>query len=759
MKKIKIMESVLMLVTVVVLVWLILEEKNAVAFFSATILIPFQIINFICLQKWIYKSVQTTEEKLEQIDRGNKTLAEFEVEIANTPFLMDIIPLIKHYLSLKINRNNAEIFTKQTELTALQSQINPHFLYNTLDTIRGQAMCDDNIEVAKMIETLASFFRYSISRKGNLVTLRDELNNINNYMRIQQYRFNHRFSMEIVIDDGNTAAYDYYVPRLILQPIVENAIIHGLEEKIEGAQVLIEVDIAEDMIITVSDNGRGMSLKELDELNGRIHSEITGLVEEDKSHGTGIALPNINKRIQLLFGEKYGLNVYSSEGCGTDSGKVFLDNKEVEISSPAKARELGIAMIHQELSSELEMSVAENIYLGREPGRFGMVDYRQLYHQTDELLKNLGIHLNPRTKMKRLRVADQQMVEIAKAISQNARVVIMDEPTSSITDKEVDNLFNMIRNLKSVGVGIIYISHKMDEIFQICDEMTILRDGTYIDTFKASEVNEDILIRSMVGRELGTQFPKKEVPIGETLLEVQHLTRAGEYEDISFKLHKGEILSFTGLVGAGRTELMHSIFGLTKPDSGKLILNGEEVEFKTPRDAIQHGIAYVTEDRKGEGLVLPMSVEKNITIASLRSFVKSGFLQKKKEADVVTQEVASLGIKVARTSMSVKALSGGNQQKVVLAKWMIAGPNVLIFDEPTRGIDVGAKAEIYKIMCDYVSKGNAILMVSSEMPEAMGMSDRMIILSNHRCSGELNRNEFNQEAIAQMQFKFMQGKQ
>ena len=442
-----------------------------------------------------------------------------------------------------------------------------------------------------------------------------------------------------------------------------------------------------------------------------------------------------------------------------DSGKVFLDNKEVEISSPAKARELGIAMIHQELSSELEMSVAENIYLGREPGRFGMVDYRQLYHQTDELLKNLGIHLNPRTKMKRLRVADQQMVEIAKAISQNARVVIMDEPTSSITDKEVDNLFNMIRNLKSAGVGIIYISHKMDEIFQICDEMTILRDGTYIDTFKASEVNQDILIRSMVGRELGTQFPKKEVPIGETLLEVQHLTRAGEYEDISFKLHKGEILSFTGLVGAGRTELMHSIFGLTKPDSGKLILNGEEVEFKTPRDAIQHGIAYVTEDRKGEGLVLPMSVEKNITIASLRSFVKSGFLQKKKEADVVTQEVASLCIKVARTSMSVKALSGGNQQKVVLAKWMIAGPNVLIFDEPTRGIDVGAKAEIYKIMCDYVSKGNAILMVSSEMPEAMGMSDRMIILSNHRCSGELNRNEFNQEAIAQMQFKFMQGKQ
>lgn len=442
-----------------------------------------------------------------------------------------------------------------------------------------------------------------------------------------------------------------------------------------------------------------------------------------------------------------------------DSGKILLDGKEVTIPSPAKARELGIAMIHQELATEPEMSVAENIYLGREPGRFGMVDYHQLYRQTGELLNNLGININPRSKMKQLRVADQQMVEIAKAISQNARVVIMDEPTSSITDKEVENLFKMIRGLKESGVGIIYISHKMDEIFRICDEMTILRDGTYIDTFKAADVDENTLIKSMVGRDLGVQFPKVEVPIGETVLEVQHLTRAGEYEDISFKLHKGEILSFAGLVGAGRTELMHSIFGITKPDSGKILLNGKEVNFKSPREAIQNGIAYVTEDRKGEGLVLPMSVEKNITIASLKSFVKNGFLQKKKETEVVKDEVASLGIKVARTSLSVKSLSGGNQQKVVLAKWMIASPNILIFDEPTRGIDVGAKAEIYKIMCDYVSKGNAILMVSSEMPEAMGMSDRMIILSNHRCSGELSRNEFNQEAIAQMQFKFMQTKQ
>lgn len=439
-----------------------------------------------------------------------------------------------------------------------------------------------------------------------------------------------------------------------------------------------------------------------------------------------------------------------------DSGQVFMNDEEVEVSSPAKARELGIAMIHQELSSELEMSVAENIYLGREPGRFGLVDYRQLYQQTEELLNHLGIHLNPRAKMKRLRVADRQMVEIAKAISQNARVVIMDEPTSSITDKEVDSLFAMIRGLKEAGVGIIYISHKMDEIFQICDEMTILRDGNYINTFQADAVDENTLIRNMVGRDLDVQFPKEQVEIGEPILEVEGLSLKGQYEDISFQLHRGEILGLVGLVGAGRTELMHSIFGMSKPDSGRIILEGKEVHFKNPREAIEHKIAYVTEDRKGEGLILPMSVEKNITIAALKDFVKKGILQNKEESDIVREQIKALRIKVARPSISVKSLSGGNQQKVVLAKWMISNPKILIFDEPTRGIDVGAKAEIYRIMGDYVKKGNAVIMVSSEMPEAMGMSDRILVLSNHRCSGELKREEFDQEMIAQMQFKYMQ---
>lgn len=497
--------------------------------------------------------------------------------------------------------------------------------------------------------------------------------------------------------------------------------------------------------------GRSVNLIELKD----IHKSFYGV---EVLHGVNFALKS--GTVHALMGENgAGKSTLMKVIAGVhtaDSGKVFMNGEEVEIPSPAKARELGIAMIHQELSSELEMSVAENIYLGREPGKFGMVDYHQLYKQTEELLNSLGIHLNPKTKMKRLRMADQQMVEIAKAISQDAKVVIMDEPTSSITDKEVDNLFKMIEGLKDAGVGIIYISHKMDEIFRICDEMTVLRDGTYINTFKADEVDENTLIRNMVGRNLDVQFPKEEVEIGEPILEVEHLSLKDQYEDISFTLHRGEILGFVGLVGAGRTELMHSIFGLTKPDSGKVVLEGKEVQFKNPKDAIAHKLAYVTEDRKGEGLVLPMSVEKNITMASLKTFERIGMLQNKIEKSVVKKQIDALRIKVARSSVSAKSLSGGNQQKVVLAKWMISDPHIIIFDEPTRGIDVGAKAEIYKIMCEYVKAGNAVIMVSSEMPEAMGMSDRIIVLSNHKYSGELKRNEFDQETIAQMQFKYMQ---
>lgn len=438
-----------------------------------------------------------------------------------------------------------------------------------------------------------------------------------------------------------------------------------------------------------------------------------------------------------------------------ESGSIKIDDREVQIESPHKARELGIAMIHQELSPVAEMSVAENIFLAREPGRFGFVDYKSLYKQTEALLEGLNIAINPKVKMRHLRVADQQMVEIAKAISQDARIVIMDEPTSSITDKEVDSLFRMIQDMKAKGAGIVYISHKTDEIMRVASEITVLRDGRYVNTWPAGKIDMETVICSMVGRKLNEQFPKITVDKGEPILEVSRISRKGQFEDISFTLHRGEILGFVGLVGAGRTELMRCLFGMTRPDCGVIRFNGQKVEFKSPKEAIAKGIAYVTEDRKGEGLVAPMSVHHNTTLSSLRQFLKNGLIQKGAERVRVQEQIQALHIKVSSHRQPVKSLSGGNQQKVVLAKWMITRPNIIIFDEPTRGIDVGAKAEIYRIMCDFVARGNAVLMVSSEMPEAMGMADRIIVMSDHKYSGMLQRDEFSEEKIARMQFRHM----
>ncbi|MBP3877528.1 MAG: sugar ABC transporter ATP-binding protein [Lachnospiraceae bacterium] len=438
-----------------------------------------------------------------------------------------------------------------------------------------------------------------------------------------------------------------------------------------------------------------------------------------------------------------------------DGGTIRIDGQEVEINSPSEAQEKGIAMIHQELTTIPEMSVAENIYLGREPVKRGFIDYKKMYQDTSELLKMLNIELNPRIKMGKLRVADQQLVEIAKAVSQNARIVVMDEPTSSITDREVENLFGIIRDLKLRGTGIIYISHKMDEVYTITDEITVLRDGESINTWKTAEVTNDMVIKAMVGRELKEQFPKIEVPIGEKLLELKNLTIQGQFENISFDVHAGEILGLVGLVGAGRTETMQALFGITKPESGEIILKGKPVTFSKPADAIAAKIAYVTEDRKGEGLVLPMSIAHNITLPSLRELSSKIFIRKGEEKDAVQKEMTGLKVKAASVKLPVKMLSGGNQQKVVLAKWMLKEPDVIIFDEPTRGIDVGAKAEIYKLMGEFVSQGKAIIMISSEMPEAMGMSDRIIVLSNHQMGGELRREEFSQKAIMAMAMSHM----
>ena len=438
-----------------------------------------------------------------------------------------------------------------------------------------------------------------------------------------------------------------------------------------------------------------------------------------------------------------------------DGGTIRIDGQEVNIESPHDAQKLGIAMIHQELSSVVEMSVAENIYLGREPVKNGFIDYRKMYKDTEELLKNLNINLNPKTKMGKLRVADQQLVEIAKAVSQNARILIMDEPTSSITDREVENLYGIIRDLKMRKTGIIYISHKMEEVYTITDQITVLRDGASIATWNTKEATNDMVVKAMVGRELTEQYPKRKVEIGDTILELKNFTQEGVFENISFKLRRGEILGLVGLVGAGRTETMQALLGFTKPYSGEVYLKGQKVEFKKPVDAIKNGLAYVTEDRKGEGLVLPMSIAHNITLPSMKELSRKIFIKQKEEKDRVGKEITDLKVKTTSPNLAVKNLSGGNQQKVVLAKWMLKNPDVIIFDEPTRGIDVGAKAEIYKLMNEFVAEGKAIIMISSELPEAMGMSDRILVLSNHKMSGELSKNEFNQKSLMKLAMQHM----
>lgn len=430
-----------------------------------------------------------------------------------------------------------------------------------------------------------------------------------------------------------------------------------------------------------------------------------------------------------------------------DSGEIFLRGKHVHIGNPHESQKMGIAMIHQELSPVPGMTVAENIFLGREPSKSGLVNYRQLYKQTAELLRELNIQINPRAKLSNLKVADQQLVEIAKAISYQADVIIMDEPTSAITDREVDNLFRIIDDLRNKGKGLVYISHKMDEVFRISDEITILRDGTYIGTWASKQLTRDDLIRNMVGRELTNIYPKAEVSIGNTIFKVNQLNHPGRYHDINFEVRAGEILGVAGLVGAGRTEVMEGIFGVVPAMSGEIEIFGQKIKIRNPKQAIRQGIAFVTEDRKRTGLVLPSSVGFNITIASMNDFLSKGLINFKREKSTIESQISLLRIKTRGGKQIVGSLSGGNQQKVVLAKWLIKQPRLLILDEPTRGIDVGAKAEIYKLMGEFVSAGNAIIMISSEMPELMGMSDRILVFSNKQISGVLKRSDFTQESI------------
>jgi rhamnose transport system ATP-binding protein len=431
-----------------------------------------------------------------------------------------------------------------------------------------------------------------------------------------------------------------------------------------------------------------------------------------------------------------------------DGGEIYLDDKRVHFDDPLQARTAGIAAIYQELSLCPDLNVAENIFLGQQPTTVGgRIDWRKLYSEADHLLTSLGVHLDLRTKARNLSIAQMQSVEIARAFSLNARILIMDEPTSSLTLSEAAELFGLMRRLRSEGTAIIFISHRLEELFDVADQVTVLRDGAYVDTRRVKDVTRDQLIRLMVGRTISNLFPKQEVTPGEVALKVDHLTRTGIFEDISFELHRGEILGMAGLVGAGRTDVATAIFGVRPPTSGTIQIDGRQVEIKSPQQAIGLGLAYVPEDRQLHGLITPMNITSNISLPILKEYARRGWLQDKAERLAAFTAARQMEVRANSMWQITRTLSGGNQQKVVLAKWLSTKPRILILDEPTRGIDIGTKAAVHALMSNLAAEGLAILMISSELPEVLGMSDRILVMHEGRMTGLFSRAEATQEKV------------
>jgi len=433
-----------------------------------------------------------------------------------------------------------------------------------------------------------------------------------------------------------------------------------------------------------------------------------------------------------------------------DSGTITFKGEKLNVTNTHYALSKGISMIHQELSPIPQMTVAENIYLGREPLAWnGLVDMVKMNRMTAELLKRLQIKIKPTAKMCDLSIANIQLAEIAKAVSYNSDLIIMDEPTSAITESEVEVLFNIIRSLKAQGCVIIYISHKMDEIFKITDEITVFRDGQYISTDATADLTNDKLIEKMVGRTLTDMFHKETTDMGSVFLDVQNLSGKG-FRNVSFQVKRGEILGLAGLMGAGRTELMEGVFGVTRTTGGTIKVNGKEVSIKQPADAIRNGMALLTEDRKLTGLYLNASVRENMFIANINRYMVGPFVNFGKIVKDCEKMRGLMRIKTPTLMEIIKNLSGGNQQKVLIGRWLLTEPDLLILDEPTRGIDVGAKSEIYRLMTEFVRSGKAIIMISSELPEVLGMSDRIMVMHTGDKTGELSRAEATQEKILQM---------
>lgn len=436
-----------------------------------------------------------------------------------------------------------------------------------------------------------------------------------------------------------------------------------------------------------------------------------------------------------------------------DAGQVFFRGKEVHLTNPRAAQQHGISMIHQELNLMPHLTVAQNIYIGREPRRSPrfLLDDRAINDQTQELLATLRIDLDPRTKVADLTVAKQQMVEIAKALSFNSEVLIMDEPTAALTEAEIAELFRIIRQLRDKGVGVVYITHRLEELFQIADRITVMRDGRFIDTVPIGAATIDRIISMMVGRTIYEASPETpEDNSQEIVLDVRNLSRGRAIRDVSFQLKRGEIVGFAGLMGAGRTEVARAIFGADPIDSGEIYIHGRKAHIGHPRDAVRQGIGYLSEDRKRYGLTLDMDVETNIVLAAFQRFLsRIGVVQQARVRATAHRFVEMLAIKTPNLQQKVKNLSGGNQQKLVIAKWLTADTDILIFDEPTRGIDVGAKSEIYRLLNDLARQGKSIVMISSELPEILRMSHRIIVMCEGRITGELSSAEATQEKIMQ----------
>ncbi|ODA42454.1 sugar ABC transporter ATP-binding protein [Desulfosporosinus sp. BG] len=431
-----------------------------------------------------------------------------------------------------------------------------------------------------------------------------------------------------------------------------------------------------------------------------------------------------------------------------DTGSIQIHGKESVASSPKTAQALGVAIIHQELNMIPDLSIIENMFLGREFkwGRTGFVNWPRMRSEAKNFLQQLGMELNPDIRAGELSVGQQQMVEIAKALSMQAKILVLDEPTAALTKREIEKLFQLIANLKTQGVGMIYISHRMEEIFQISDRITVLRDGRYIGTRDTDVTTMDELVQMMVGREIKERFPKVEKEIGAECLRAEGLEQEGKLYDINFSVRAGEILGIAGLMGAGRSELAKALFGVGKYQ-GKIFVNGRAVSIKNPQEAIKAGLALITEDRKGEGLVSDLSVSENLALPNLRSLSRFGFISHRMEQKFVEDSIKKLNVKAHHPGQWVSSLSGGNQQKVVIGKWLATQPNVLILDEPTRGVDIGAKREIYDLMNQLVQKGVAIVMISSELPEVLGMSDRVLVMQEGRITGEFLRENATQETI------------